>query len=111
MGELTPAAVIQTLSDIARQIDAKADEIAELDREATVTRQEYKKAYARAFLTADGAMDIRRYKAEEATADLSLQAELAEQVLRAGRDRLRVLRDRLEVGRSVGSIVKLEWNS
>lgn len=111
MGDLTPAAVIQTLSDIARQIDAKADEIAELDREATVTRQEYKKAYARAFLTADGAMDIRRYKAEEATADLSLQAELAEQVLRAARARIAVLRDRLDVGRSVGSIVKMEWSS
>lgn len=111
MGDLTPAAVIQTLSDIARQIDAKADEIAELDREATVTRQEYKKAYARAFLTADGAMDIRRYKAEEATADLSMQAELAEQVLRAARARIAVLRDRLDVGRSVGSIVKMEWNS
>jgi len=111
MGDFSPASVVQTLSEIARQIDAKADEVAELDREAVIARQEQKRAYARAFLTADGAMDVRRYKAEEATADLSMQAELAEQVLRAARERLKVLRDRLEVGRSVGSIVNLEGQS
>jgi predicted solute-binding protein len=56
-------------------------------------------------------MDVRRYQAEEETAELALAAELADQVLRAGREALRVLRDRLEVGRSVGSIMKMEWAS
>lgn len=110
MSDYTPASVVATLSLIARQIDEKAAEIAVLDAQAVEARQAYKKAYARAFLTADGAMDVRRYKAEEDTADLSLAAELAEQVLRAGRESLRVLRDRLEVGRSVGAILRLEWN-
>jgi hypothetical protein len=96
---------------IARQIDEKAAEIAVLDAQAVEARQAHKRAYARAFLTSDGAMDVRRYKAEEETADLALAAELAEQVLRAGREALRVLRDRLEVGRSVGSIMKMEWGS
>lgn len=111
MSDYTPASVVATLSLIARQIDEKAAEISDLDRAAVGARQAYKKAYARAFLTADGAMDVRRYRAEEDTADLSLAAELAEQVLRAGREALRVLRDRLEVGRSVGSIMKMEWAS
>lgn len=111
MTDYTPATVVATLSQIARQIDDKAAEIAELDRQAVETRQNYKRAYARAFLAADGAMDVRRYQAEEQTADLALEAELAEQVLRAGREALRVLRDRLEVGRSVGSIMKMEWGS
>ena len=110
MSDYTPASVVAALSLIARQIDEKAAEIAVLDAQAVEARQAYKKAYARAFLTSDGAMDVRRYRAEEDTADLALAAELAEQVLRAGRESLRVLRDRLEVGRSVGSILKLEWN-
>lgn len=111
MTEYTPASVVATLSSIARQIDEKAAEIAVLDAAAVEARQAYRKAYARAFLSSDGAMDVRRYKAEEDTADLSLAAELADQVLRAGREALRVLRDRLEVGRSVGSIMKMEWAS
>jgi hypothetical protein len=102
---------VATLSLIARQIDEKAAEIAVLDAQAVEARQAYKKAYARAFLSSEGAMDVRRYRAEEDTADLALAAELAEQVLRAGREALRVLRDRLEVGRSVGSIMKMEWAS
>jgi len=108
--EYTPASVVATLSSIARQIDEKAAEIAVLDAQAVEARQAYKKAYARAFLVSHGAMDVRRYTAEEDTADLSLAAELADQVLRAGREALRVLRDRLEVGRSVGAILRLEWN-
>ena len=111
MSDYTPSTVVAALSLIARQIDEKAAEIAVLDAQAVEARQAYKKAYARAFLTSDGAMDVRRYRAEEDTADLSLAAELAEQVLRAGREALRVLRDRLEVGRSVGSIMKMEWAS
>jgi hypothetical protein len=109
--DYTPSSVVAALSLIARQIDEKAAEIAVLDAQAVEARQAYKKAYARAFLSSDGAMDVRRYRAEEDTADLSLSAELAEQVLRAGRESLRVLRDRLEVGRSVGSIMKMEWAS
>jgi hypothetical protein len=110
MGDFTPASVVATLSRIAREIDEKAAEIAVLDAQAVEARQAYKKAYARAFLSSDGAMDVRRYRAEEDTADLALSAELAEQVLRAGREALRVLRDRLDVGRSIGAVLRLEWN-
>jgi hypothetical protein len=110
VNDYTPASVVATLSLIARQIDEQSQEVRRLDEAAVEARQAYRKAYARAFLISDGAMDVRRYKAEEDTAELALAAELADQVLRAGRESLRVLRDRLEVGRSVGSIIKLEWN-
>lgn len=110
MTEFTPASVVATLSQIAKQIDEQSHEVARLDEAAVRARAAHKSAFARAFLSADGAMDIRRYRAEEETADLYLAAELAEQVLRAGREALRVLRDRLEVGRSIGSQVRLEWS-
>jgi hypothetical protein len=56
-------------------------------------------------------MDIRRYSAELETADLFLDYELAEQKLRAAVGQIKALRDRLEVGRSLGPLVRLEWGS
>jgi hypothetical protein len=109
--ELTPAAVVRTLSQISKEIDELTDELAVLDEATVVKRQEYKVAYARAFLEADGSMDIRRYTAETATADVLLEYELAEQKHRAAVAQLKALRDRLEVGRSLGAIMRLEWTS
>ena len=111
MSELTPAAITRTLSQISKEIDELTDELARLDEAAVRARQDYKVAYARAFLTADGSMDIRRYTAETATADALLASELADQQHRAAVAQLKALRDRLEVGRSLGAIMRLEWGS
>lgn len=109
MVELTPAGIVTTLSGIAKRIDEKADEIAQLDALATAARAKAKREYAREFLNAVGSNDVKRYTAELATASLTYEADVAEQVLRAGRESLRVLRDRLEVGRSLSAIMRLEW--
>lgn len=107
--DLTPLTIVNTLSDIGRNLDVKADEVAELDEKHVRLRAAYKSSFARAFMNATGAMDARRYTAELETADALLEAELAEQVLRASREALRVLRDRLEIGRSLGAVMRLEW--
>jgi len=54
-------------------------------------------------------MDIRRYTAELATIDTLLESELADQKHRAAVTAIRALRDRLEVGRSLGPLIRLEW--
>lgn len=108
---LTPASLIHTLSGIGRDLDDKSDEIAALDEAHVRLRAEYKRSFARAFMNASGSNDVRRYTAELDTADLLLEAELAEQVLRAGRESLRVLRDRLEIGRSLGALLRTEWKA
>ncbi len=108
---LTPASLIATLSGIGRDLDEKSDEIAVLDEAHVRLKAEYKRTFAREFLTCTGSNDVRRYTAEQNTADLMLEVELAEQVLRAGRESLRVLRDRLEIGRSLGALLRTEWNS
>lgn len=107
--ELTPASIVAALSQIGRDLDGKADEVAALDEKHVRLRAAYKSLFAREFIDAPGSNDVRRYTAEIATADALLDAELAEQVLRASREALRVLRDRLEIGRSLGSIMKMEW--
>ncbi len=111
MSDLTPAAITRTLSEISREIDELTDQLAELDEAAVRARQEYKVAYARAFLNADGSMDIRKYSAETSTSDALLVSELADQQHRAAVAQLKALRDRLEVGRSLGAIMRLEWGS
>jgi hypothetical protein len=108
---LTPASLIQTLSGIGRSLDDKSAEIADLDANHVALRVQFKREFAREFLTMAGSNDVRRYSAELATADLLLEAEMAEQVLRAGRESLRVLRDRLEIGRSLGALLRVEWNA
>jgi len=109
VSNLTPQQVIETLSKIARDIDEATDDIARLDEEAVRARAEFKTAFARSFLSAQGAMDIRRYTAELETADLYLFHELADQKHRAAVSQIRALRDRLEVGRSLGPLIRLEW--
>ncbi len=109
MSNLTPAQIISTLSTISKDIDEATDEIARLDEQAVRARATYKTAYARAFLGAEGSMDIRRYTAELETAEAHLESELADQQHRASVSAIKALRDRLEVGRSLGPLVRLEW--
>jgi hypothetical protein len=109
MSNLTPQQVIDTLSKISKDIDETTNEIAELDEQAVRARASHKTNYARAFLTAEGAMDIRKYTADLETGDSYLHLELAEQKLRAAVGQIKALRDRLEVGRSLGPLIRLEW--
>jgi hypothetical protein len=109
VSNLTPADIIQTLSRIAKDIDECTDDIAKLDELAVRARQKYKVAYAESFLRAEGSMDVRRYTAELECQLMALESELADQQHRAAVSSLRALRDRLEVGRSLGPLVRLEW--
>lgn len=106
--ELSPIQIVQTLTGIGRELDAKADEVEALDAAWVQAKADYRRSYAKAFLTAEGSMDIRRYKAELDTDAEYLLVETSEQVLRAGKEALRVLRDRLEIGRSLGALVRAE---
>ena len=108
---LTPASLIATLSGIGHDLDVKSDEIAEFDESHVLLRVAHKRQFARTFMTTTGSNDVRKYTAELECSDLLLEAELAEQVLRASRESLRVLRDRLEIGRSLGALLRVEWTS
>ena len=108
--ELTPASIIENLAKISTALENQAKEVAKLDEEAVRKRHAQKMAYAKAFIEYDGTVDQRKLLAEMYTEQLSLDADLAEQVLRAGRETLRVMRDRLDVGRSLGAIMRMEWS-
>ena len=108
---LTPHDVIENLTKISKEIDKVTADIARLDEEAVRARATYKTNYARAFLGAEGSMDLRRYTADLATQDTYLFYELADQKLRAAVGQVKALRDRLEVGRSLSPLLRLEWGA
>jgi len=109
MSNLTPLDIIENLTRISKDIDRTTDEISAADKNAVMARVAHKVAYAKAFLSVEGSMDIRRYTADLETADTLLASELADQEHRAAVSSIRALRDRLEVGRSLGPLVRLEW--
>lgn len=103
--------VILQLAQLGRDLDAKQEEIRRLDEDAVRARSRYEVTFARHFLKSEGNLDIRKYKAVEETAELKLDAEIADQVLRAARESIKVLRDRLDIGRSLNSAIKSEWQA
>jgi len=108
---LTPHEVISTLSQIGKDIDEATEDLAEADEAVVSARRAYERNYARTFLETEGAMEVRKYSARLATDDEAYSLELAEQKHRAVVAHIRALRDRLEVGRSISALVRLEWGN
>lgn len=101
--------VVLQLSEIARQLEVKTHEIARLDEEAVRAKSRFEVGFARCFLTTPGSMDIRKQTAVLETADAKLDAEIAEAKVRAARESIRTMRDRLDVGRSLNAAVRAEF--
>lgn len=109
---LTPAEVVATLSSIGKEIDEATEALAEVDHKVIVARRNYERSYAQVFLETEGVpMEIRKYTARLKTDDANFVLECAEQEQRAIVSKLRALRDRLEIGRSISAIMRMEWSN
>lgn len=100
--------VAMRLAELSRDLDRATGDADALDRKAVVLRHAYETAYSRAFLDADGAMDIRKHKAVLETEHLKLEAEIADQVLRACRTRISTIKMEIETGRSLSAAIRAE---
>ena len=108
--KLNPQDVVLRLAQISRLLDACQVELSNLDEEAVRTRQRYEVAYSRAILTVEAAnAESRKARATLDTEGLKLDAEIADQKVRACRSRLSVLRDQVEIGRSLSAALRSEW--
>lgn len=101
--------IVLRLSELARMLDAKTQEIARLDEDAVRAKSRFEVAFARSFLTTTGAVDVRKQSAVLATETVKLDAEIAEAKVRAAREAIRTLRDQLDVGRSLNAAVRAEF--
>jgi hypothetical protein len=109
-GQLTSNDVAQQLAGLARQLDALVKQLDGAEREAVNRREDYTLALAKAFLSAEGAMDVRKHRSIEATHSERLQAELAEATVRGLRRSIDTVKIRIDVGRSVGAAIRSEIN-
>ena len=111
VSNLTPHDIIQTLSRIGKDIDQATEELARLDAAVVQARRKAEVEYAHTFLETEGAMEVRKYTAKLASVDSQFALELAEQEHRAVVSHIRALRDRLEIGRSISALVRMEWGN
>ena len=102
---------LERLAELSRLLDAATSEIAVLDEEAVRAKSAYEVAYARAFLDNQGSMDLRKQIAIYETQDENLIYEIAQQKVRACKERIRTLGVQIEVGRSLASAHKTQFNA
>jgi len=107
-GFLTAHQVAENLQKLALKLDELVDQIDQAEKAAVNAREDYTMAYAKEFLAADGSMDVRRYKATEATHAERIAAELAEQTVKGLRRQIESVRMRIDVGRSLGAAIRAE---
>ncbi len=114
--EVTPTTVAINLSHLARELASLTDGLGDLERHAVEKREDYIMAHAKAYLTS-GALDaggkpppaaVREAKSNLATHDERLAAETADALVRQRKAQIGAIKVRIDVGRSVGSIVKSE---
>lgn len=102
---------LERLAELSRMLDTATDDIAALDEEAVRAKATYEVAYSRAFLDAAGSMDLRKQIAIFETREENLTYEIAQQKVRACKERIRTLTVQIEVGRSLASAHKTAFNA
>lgn len=107
-GQLTANDVALQLSKLSRELDRLVTEIGQAEIAAVNAREDFTLAHSKAFLQAEGPMDVRKHLAIEATHVQRLEAETAEAAVRGLRRQIDSVKVRIDVGRSVGAVVRSE---
>jgi hypothetical protein len=105
---LTPNQVVRQLSELGRELDAAVRTLKDFEVEAVTKRHAADIAESRAFVNAEGAMDMRKHVARLAADKLEEDALVAEALVRHLRTRIRSIDTRIEIGRSYGAAVRAE---
>jgi len=102
-GQMTPNDVVLHLTRLAEELRNLVGEI-----EAVNAREDFTPALSKAFLTATGAMDMRKHHSVVATHVERIAAELAEARVRGLRRQIDSVKVRIDIGRSMGTTLRSE---
>lgn len=105
----SPIAVIRRLVELSLLLDKATEEVDVLDDNAVQLKGAHRVAYARAFLDASGPMDVRTQTAISETSEEWFRFEVADQKVRACKERIRTLREQIEIARSLSAALRSEW--
>ena len=106
--QLTPNAVVLQLAELGRELDRTVEILKDLEVEAVTKRHAADMAESKAFVNADGAMEMRKHLARIAADRFEDEALVSEALVRHLRTKIRALAVRIEIGRSAGAALRAE---
>jgi hypothetical protein len=104
----TAADVVRNLSALTEELRIKVAAFRSAERDAAEKRHAADMVESRAFLRADGPMDIRKHEARVAADHAEQDALVAEALVRVLRAEIRSIETRIDVGRTYGASVRAE---
>jgi hypothetical protein len=102
------ADVHENLAHLSRELIELLTEYRGLQQASVRHEAAYRRAFAQAYLEAEGPAEVRKQQAVLATASEYLRAELARVEWDNCRTSLRVLGQRLDAGRTIASTIRAE---
>lgn len=105
---LTPQQVVRQLSELGRELDSAVKMLKEAELEAVEKRHTADMVESRAFVVAEGSMELRKHIARTSADHAESEALVAEATVRWLRKRIDAIHTRIEIGRSYGAAVRAE---
>lgn len=102
------AEITRTLGQLSKDLWHCIESLEDADMDATEKKHKADLAYSKAFLNADGSVEVRKHTAFVATENQRFDAEVADALVRNLVRRMKGLERRVEVGRSTSSWHKAE---
>lgn len=99
------------LAEVSRLMDEATEQVAVADDVHVQWKVAHLKAFTAAFLSAAGAMDYRKAVADQAAMEPYEHREIAEVALRAAKERLRTLRDQMEILRTTAAAQRVQFQA
>lgn len=109
MADPSPQSIVKRLIELSHLLDKATNDIEVLDDKAVHAKGKHRVAYARAFLEAKGPVDARTQQAIAACEDEWFEWQIAEQQVRAVKERIFTLREQIEIARSLSAALRSEW--
>lgn len=108
---LTPNNIVKHLSALARELDSTVEALRDADIDAVLKRHAADLAESRAFVMAEGSVDLRRHTARMEAAEEEEAAVVAEALVRNLRQRIRAIEARIDTGRTMSAALRAELNT
>lgn len=103
--------IVAQLTDLTLELKTTVSELAELDEIAVRAEWKERQAYASAFMSISGSMDIRRQQSILNTSGHTLERELADMRVRAAKARIKYLEVAFDSVRSISAARRAEFVS
>jgi hypothetical protein len=108
---LNAQSIVRQLSQLGRELDTTVEMLKAADLDAVEKRHAADIAESRAFVNAEGSVDLRKHTARLRADTYEQEALVAEALVRHLRQRVRALETRIDTGRSMGAALRAELSS